>query len=181
MSRNVHCQNGFTLIELVVVIIILGILAVVAAPKYIDNSSDARKAVVEQTAGAIKEEIHMVNMKAQIHGIAENASGSVTVGNQTINLAYGFPVASQNNGIFSTIDIGTVGLYGKTRDNTQYDWVYQSIGREGRYGVDIGVGELSKDGTKETGVTPEVAGCFVRYYIATATLPAKVTANTDGC
>ncbi|MGL4750761.1 MAG: type II secretion system protein, partial [Shewanella sp.] len=36
-------QQGFTLIELVVVIIILGILAVTAAPKFINLQSDARK------------------------------------------------------------------------------------------------------------------------------------------
>ncbi len=47
-------QQGFTLIELVVVIIILGILAVTAAPKFINLQSDARTSAIQGMKGAIQ-------------------------------------------------------------------------------------------------------------------------------
>jgi MSHA pilin protein MshA len=46
-------QKGFTLIELVVVIVILGILAATALPKFVDLTGDAEKAAASGVAGAI--------------------------------------------------------------------------------------------------------------------------------
>ncbi len=51
MVRN---EKGFTIIELVVVIVILGILAAVAFPKFQDLSTDAKTAVVSGAVAAVK-------------------------------------------------------------------------------------------------------------------------------
>lgn len=46
-------QSGFTLIELVMVIVILGLLAVTAIPAFVDLSGDAEQAAVDGVAGAL--------------------------------------------------------------------------------------------------------------------------------
>jgi MSHA pilin protein MshA len=51
--QSSRSQQGFTLIELVVVIVILGILAVTAAPKFIDLTADARGGVLDGAKAAV--------------------------------------------------------------------------------------------------------------------------------
>lgn len=70
----INKHTGFTLIELVVVIVILGILSTVALPKFIDVSSSARAASLTSVAGAMKSTIKLVKTKAFIQGITPDPS-----------------------------------------------------------------------------------------------------------
>lgn len=71
-------QAGFTLIELVIVIVILGVLAVIAMPKFINLSTDAQTAATNGVAAALSS-ANAVNYTAR----SEKATNGVAVANCT--------------------------------------------------------------------------------------------------
>jgi MSHA pilin protein MshA len=90
MLRKV--QSGFTLIELVIVIIILGILSVTAAPKFLDLQGDAKAATLDAIAGAMKTASDTIHAKSLIAGTDVAATSTVALSNgQTVAIAYGYP------------------------------------------------------------------------------------------
>ena len=65
-----HSESGFTLIELVIVIVILGILAAVAIPKYEDMREQARVATMKGQLGAIRSAIAIQYARNALNGSA---------------------------------------------------------------------------------------------------------------
>jgi MSHA pilin protein MshA len=83
-----HTQQGFTLIELVIVIVVLGILAAFAVPRFISLQTPARVAAVNGLAGAIR------SASSLIHGLAlanQITSGSVSAEGAAITVNYAYP------------------------------------------------------------------------------------------
>lgn len=65
---------GFTLLELILVIVILAILAAIALPRFAALSSEARVASLKSVAGTMKSSVAIVRSKAHVQGISRAAS-----------------------------------------------------------------------------------------------------------
>ncbi len=86
-------QQGFTLIELVVVIIILGILAVTAAPKFINLQGDAYRSTLDGLKASLQGANTLVYSKSAIAGKEKAADDTVQVGAtaaDTVAIAFGY-------------------------------------------------------------------------------------------
>jgi len=89
-------NKGFTLIELVIVIIILGILSATAIPKFINIHSDAKKATLDSVEGAFNSANSIVMNKATIKGL-KYSEDIQTIDDTDINVRYGaLQITAQN-------------------------------------------------------------------------------------
>ncbi len=120
-------QRGFTLIELVVVIVILGILAAFAVPRFMGMEGEARAAAVRSMGGTLMSAASMAHAKCQARGCGAN--GNVTVEGQTVTMTNGYPNQGtiqrtlQSVEGFTATNSGTSRRFAKVGASTANCWV----------------------------------------------------------
>ena len=165
-------QGGFTLIELVVVIVILGILAVTAAPRFLNLQDDARKASIQGLKGAIDGGVGITYGKAALEGkeaIKADASASPAVEPDVegIKINYGYPTVTGLNTAVAGLkdDWKAFNLGGTAVVGTKY-YTFKNV-----------------DATK-IATWNATTGCYVKYQEATgktAEAAAKTTIIANNC
>lgn len=105
--------KGFTLIELVVVVVLIGVLAAVALPRFVNFSSKAATAVVESTGGAFSAGVNMARLQWEM---SQRSKDFIDIdGNGVADTRFneqGFPVAISADGKTQLSEIKDGGVSG---------------------------------------------------------------------
>lgn len=143
-------QKGFTLIELIIVIVVLGILAVTAAPRFFDFTKAARISSLNGLKSTMVSAANMINARAAIEGklnsiIADN------VYVEGVHLVYSYPTATPE-GILKAVELQkSISLI----DNDE--WVFHH---------DPGVIYITLGSYKKEGAAIQAIDCYAFYVAA---------------
>lgn len=172
--KKSRSERGFTLVELIIVIVLLGILAVVAVPKFINATDDARDNVIEQFFTQVNSTLEMYHGFAQVKG--------KTSGEQTLTL--------EENGDYAFID-----GYPRTRSDVtspaQYFFDLMNLGLKSNQTLsgNTRTMQVAQANTYESdtvarigfGTNDLTAGnCYVEYQLDANNRPVVIKV-VDGC
>lgn len=160
-------QKGFTIIELVVVIVILGIVSVTAASKFLNLQTDARISTLNGLKGGMEGASAMLYGKTSALGLDKAASASINVEGDDISVVYGYP-AAMNDQTWSQLIEST--FLDAVWDTGRADWFFTNT--DSNDGIILYAPSSRKK---------QADNCYLEYQEATETTTPVFTLTTNGC
>ena len=159
-------QQGFSLIELVIVIVILGLLAATAIPRFLNVTDDAEDASVDGVSGGLATAVGFVRAQWEVDG-RRNTSVVLDGTSVSLDTRFGFPTGSSNTDATTMTDATCQEVFNDVLQSAPRNVIYTADARNQRYTVRVleGVGGVS---TSIDGVS--VAGIDLCVYHQTASL-----------
>ncbi|MEZ8159208.1 prepilin-type N-terminal cleavage/methylation domain-containing protein [Vibrio splendidus] len=166
-SQSQTQQKGFTIIELVVVIVILGIVSVTAASKFLNLQTDARISTLNGLKGGMEGASAMLYGKTSALGLDKAASASINVEGDNISVVYGYP-AAMNDQTWSQLIEST--FLDAVWDTGQADWFFTNTD------ANDGIILYAPSSRKK-----QDDNCYLEYQEATKENSPSFTLTTNGC
>ncbi|ASP39047.1 hypothetical protein CHH28_10315 [Bacterioplanes sanyensis] len=178
MMSKQPSTDGFTLIELIVVVVVLGVLAAFVVPRFMDAEREARVAVIEQVAGAMAATSALFHAQALIEGVED---GNVALNGQSIPIEGGYLEGFWNGAWRYVLDIGrTISFTPVGSECTANDLCGVGRQRPAAY-----VSGLRSNADRLVMIWPQgyrlADDCFAYYFNPDDGLPPQIGSITAGC
>jgi len=145
--KHTKSRNGFTLIELIIVMVILGIMAAVAVPRYLDSISNAEESAEDAVISAIRSGLK------QAANDSLYTNGRASWPTNPFDALAEKPAGHSDDGMEADVDgewtfvdnmDGTGKITHQRADNSRYSWDYNAGTQDGDDAV---IGELGERAT----------------------------------
>jgi MSHA pilin protein MshB len=164
-------QQGFSLIELVIVIVILGLLAATAIPRFLNVTDDAEDASVDGVAGGLATAVSFVRAQWEVDG-RRNASVLLDGTSVSLDTRFGYPTGTSNTKANTMTNATCQQVFDSVLQNAPRNVLFNQDARQQRYTVRVlgGIGGISGTATSIDGETVNGLDLCVYHQVASLAL-----------
>lgn len=129
-------QNGFSLIELVIVIVILGLLAATAIPRFLNVTDDAQDASVDGVAGGLSTAVSFVRSQWEVDG-RQNTTVMLDGTSVSLDPRFGYPTGTSVTDVTTMTDASCQEVFNTILQSAPRNVLYTQDARNQRYTVRV--------------------------------------------